>query len=189
MQKKPIITRRAFIRLTLLGGIGAGLAYMQHRTADLGMLNFIRWSFRGQLQRIRRPTTVGLAKCASYEEDLVQILHDLWNISDMPDVSGKSILVKPNLLNEVDNNLATTPPRVVGAILEMLEKLGASKVVVADGSAFQRDTYSVVKICGLKKELDAREIPFIDLNYDELVPVRTRDGWFRNNDILWLPRP
>ena len=186
--QKPIINRRTFIRLSLLGGIGVGLAYVQHKTAELGMLNFIRWSLRGQLQQIRPPAIVGLAKCSSYDDDLVSILRDLWSISDMPDLRGKNILIKPNLVNHGDNNLATTDRRVVGAIIETLEGLGVGKMVVGDGSSFRRDTYSVVSSTGLTQELDAHGIPFIDLNYDELVPVRTKDGWFRTTDYLWLPR-
>src|SRR4030042_877193 len=54
------------------------------------------------------------------------------------------------------------------------------KVVVGDGSAFRRDTYSVVKSSGLSQELDSRGIEFIDLNYDELVPVKARYGWPKN---------
>jgi uncharacterized protein (DUF362 family) len=106
----------------------------------------------------------------------------------MPDLRGKNILVKPNLLDEVDNNLATTSPKVVSAVLELLSDLGVSKVVVGEGSAFRRDTYSVVKSSGLAQVLDSRSVPFIDLNYDELVPVRVSDGWIRNTDTLWLPR-
>jgi uncharacterized protein (DUF362 family) len=152
------------------------------------MLNFIRWSLRGQLQKIMPAAIVGLGTCQSYEDDLVSNLRNLWDISDMPDLNGKKVLVKPNLLDQVANNLATTHPKIVGAVLDLLGELGVSSVVVGDGSAFRRDTYSVVQISGLAKELDSRGIPFIDLNYDELVPVRARDGWIRNTDRLWLPR-
>jgi uncharacterized protein (DUF362 family) len=152
------------------------------------MLNFIRWSLRGQLQRIRPPAIVGLTKCFSYDDDLVSILRDLWSISDMPDLRGKNILIKPNLVSQDDDNLATTDRRVVGAIIELLEELGVGKMVVGDGSPFRRDTYSVARSSGLIQELKSHGIPFIDLNYDEIEPVRTRDGWFRTTDYLWLPR-
>jgi uncharacterized protein (DUF362 family) len=92
------------------------------------------------------------------------------------------------LIDEVDNDLATTNPKLVGAVLDLLSELGAGKVVVGDGSAFRRDTYSVVKSSGLAQELDLRSVPFIDLNYDELVPVKARDGWIQNVNTLWLPR-
>lgn len=185
---KSTISRRAFIRLALLGGIGAGAIYIQHQTSGLGLLNFLRWSIRGQLQRFKSPAIVGLSKCTSYDEDLVSALRELWNISEMPAVDGKSILVKPNLLDVIDENLATTHPKMVGAVIDLLAELGASKIVVGDGSAFRRDTYSVVKSCGLAQVLEAHGVSFIDLNYDELVPVKVRDGWIRSTDTLWLPR-
>lgn len=184
----PKVSRRTFIRLALLGGIGAGVAYIQHQTAGMGMLNFIRWSLRGQLQWLKSPAIVGLGKCPTYDEDLIPHIRDLWDISQMPELRGKNILVKPNLLDEVDKNIATTNPRLVGAVLDLLGELGVSQVVVADGSAFRRDTYSIVKSCGLSRELISRDVPFIDLNYDELLPVKVRDGWIRNTDTLWLPR-
>ena len=97
-------------------------------------------------------------------------------------------MVKVNLLDEVENNIATTNPKVVGAVLSLLGELGARQLVVGDGSAFRRDTISVAKTSGLMQVLDSYGIPFIDLNYDELVPTRVRDGWIRKTDTLWLPR-
>jgi uncharacterized protein (DUF362 family) len=182
------LSRRAFIRLSLLGGIGAGLAYIQHQTAGMGTINFIRWTLRGQEQKLKPAAIVGLGKCSSYDADLLSSIRNLWDISEMPDLRGKSILVKPNLIDEVDNNLASTNPKIVGAVLVLLGELGAGKVLVGDGSAFRRDTYSVAKSTGLAQELDSHGVPFIDLNYDELVPVKARDGWIKNTDVLWLPR-
>jgi uncharacterized protein (DUF362 family) len=184
----PKLSRRTFIRLSLLGGIGAGLAIIKYKTSEFGMLNFLRWSLRGELQRIIPPAVVGLEKCSSYDDELVSKLRNLWRISEMPDISGKTILVKPNLLDQVDGNLATTSPIVVGAVLDLLVEMHVGNLVVADGSSFRRDTYSIVKSCGLSKVLDERSIPFIDLNYDELIPAQIRDGWFRNINNLWLPR-
>jgi uncharacterized protein (DUF362 family) len=185
--KQKVINRRNFIRLALLGGIGAGAAYIQHQTAGIGLGNFLRWSIRGQLAKLKPPAIVGLAVADSYE-GIGTSMAELWQIAEMPDLSGKSILVKPNLLDEVENKLATTDPRVVSAVVDLLVEAGVRQVVVGDGSAFQRDTRTVAKRCGLLTELDRRGIPFYDLNYEELVPVRVRDGWIRNTDSLWLPQ-
>lgn len=184
----PKISRRSFLRLALLGGIGAGAIIIEHQTAGLGLIDFLRWSIRGQLQKLRRPAVVGLAECASYDSDILSFLRGLWNISEMPDLSGKTILIKPNMLDVIDEHTATTHPKIVGAILELLGELGAGSMVVGDGSAFRRDTFSVAKSCGLAQVLEDRGVPFIDLNYDELSPVRVRDGWIRSTNTLWLPR-
>jgi uncharacterized protein (DUF362 family) len=185
---KQIISRRAFIRLALLGGIGAGLTFIQKKTIDSGTLKFYRWMIRGQFQRIKPPAIVGLAKCTSYSDDLVSTLRDLWDISEMPDLSEKNILIKPNLIDSGKDNLAPTNPLVVGAVIELLEELGVKKIVVAEGSGFLRDTYSLAKSSGLLEVLGSHDIPFIDLNYDELIPMKTKDGWFLDLDNLWLPR-
>ncbi len=185
---KPALSRRAFIRLALLGGIGAGAVYIQRQTAGMGLVNFLRWMIRGQLQRIKPPSVVGLAKCSSYDVDLLASLRGLWKLAELPALSGKSILIKPNLLDIIEENLATTHPKIVGAVIDLAKEMGASKVVVGDGSAFRRDTTSIVKLCGLSEVLEAHGVEFVDLNYDELVPVKVRDGWIRNTDTLWLPR-
>jgi uncharacterized protein (DUF362 family) len=185
---KPTISRRAFIRLALLGGIGAGAVVIERRTAGIGLLNFLRWMIRGQLQRFRPPAVVGLGQCTTYSEDVLPVLRDLWKICDMPNVQGKNVLVKPNMLDVIDQDIATTHPVIVAAVLDLLKELGAGIIEVGDGSAFRRDTNSVAKSCGLSSVLDVRNIPFIDLNYDELVSVKLRDGWIRNTDMLWLPK-
>jgi uncharacterized protein (DUF362 family) len=185
---KQLISRRAFIRIALLGGIGAGLTYIQQKTFDSGTLKFYRWMIRGQFQRIKPPAIVGLAKCSSYSDDLVSKLRDLWGISEMPDLRDKNILIKPNLINSGTGNLAHTHPLVVGAVIELLKELGVKQIVVAEGSGFLRDTYSIAKSSGLLEVLDSHDVPFIDLNYDELIPIKTKDGWFLELDNLWLPR-
>jgi uncharacterized protein (DUF362 family) len=185
---KRSMSRRTFIRLALLGGIGAGAVYLQQQTASYGLLNFLRWTIRGQLQKLKPPAIVGLSKCASYQEDLVTYLGDLWNLSAMPDVKGKTVLLKPNLLDEIDNNYAITNTEVIRSTITLLRESGCNKIAIGDGSAFQRDTGAVVESSGLARVLKSLDVPFIDLNYDELIPIRVRDGWIRNVSTLWLPK-
>jgi uncharacterized protein (DUF362 family) len=185
---KPTISRRTFIRLALLGGIGAGAAYIQQQTARFGLLNFLRWTLRGQLLKLGPPAIVGLSKCVSYDEDLISYLRDLWNLSAMPDLKGKTVLIKPNLLDEINNNYAITNTEVIRSAVTLFGELGSNKIIVGDGSAFQRDTIEVVERSGLAQILASFGIPFVDLNYDELIPIRVRDGWIRDVDTLWLPK-
>jgi uncharacterized protein (DUF362 family) len=185
--KRGTISRRNFIRLALLGGIGVGVVFIEHQTSEMGLFHFLKWTTRGWLQWLKSPAIVGLAYVKTYE-DVGSSMSDLWKTSEMPDLHGKNVIIKPNLLDEVGNELAATNPKVVGAVLDVLLASGVKQLCVGDGSAFQRDTSSVAKRCGLTQELDRRGIPFVDLNYDELVPVPVRDGWIRNTKELWLPR-
>ena len=157
---KRSISRKAFIRIALLGGIGVGAVYIQQRTVSYGLLNFLHWTIRGQLQKVKPPAIVGLSKCSSYSEDLIVYLRNLWNLSEMPDLKGKTILLKPNLLDEIANNNAITNSRIIQAVIALLGEKGVQKITVGDGSAFRRDTSSVVESSGLAEILSSSGIPY-----------------------------
>jgi uncharacterized protein (DUF362 family) len=70
----------------------------------------------------------------------------------------------------------------------MLSELGAAQITVGDGPAFRRDAWPIARGSGLLAVLEARHVPFVDLNYDDPQPVPTRDGWLRRSPVLWLPR-
>ena len=46
------LSRRAFIRLATVGGIGVALAVLERRTRPIGAIRSVRWSARGQIQRL-----------------------------------------------------------------------------------------------------------------------------------------
>lgn len=106
----------------------------------------------------------------------------------MPDVAGKRVLVKPNLIDAIEGQPVTTDPSVVGAVLDLLAEHGASHVVVGDGSGFRREGWPLVRACGLAEQLAERGAQFVDLNYDDPRPVHVRDGFFPRLRELWLPR-
>ena len=182
-------SRRTFIRLLLLGGIGvgAGTIWQQSRTVGIGRL--LRWTVRRQARQLfGRPSTVALGQCNDYDSSVLDCLSDLWQQANMPDVTGKRVLVKPNQLDLIGDSPVTTSPNVVGAVIDLLRRKGAAEIVVGDGSAFRREARPVVEASGLGSVLAARRLSFVDMNYDDPKPVPARDGWFRNTDQLWLPR-
>ncbi len=184
------LSRRAFIRLATLGGIGVALAVLERQTQPLGPVNSVRWAARGQVQRITgRPATVAVGECPSYDGAAVlDCLRELWQQGAMPDVAGKRVLVKPNLIDFIEGYPVTTGPAVVGAVLDLLQELGAGEVVVGEGPGFRREAWPVVEASGLAAVLASRKAPFVDLNYDAPAPVPARDGWFLQARELWLPR-
>lgn len=185
----PRLTRRAFLRLLLLAGIGGGLAYAERRTQPAGLSNFLRWLARGWLRRQQPPAIVALAGGLGYDENVLRdALEDLWAQAGMPEVAGKRVLVKPNLIDWIEGHPIVTAPEVVAAVLDVLQARGAAAVVVGEGPGFRRDAAPLVTHSGLARVLAARRIPFVDLNYDALRPLPTRDGWFPRTSTLWLPR-
>ncbi len=186
------LSRRAFLRLSLLASIGLGVAAIERMTQPVGAVTYLRWLARGRtLAAFGPPAVVGLGSCPGYGPDLLDCLRSTWQQAAMPEVQGKRVLVKPNLVDVVDGHPATTAPEVVGAVLDLLHDLGAARVVVGDGPAFRREAASVVTATGLDGVLARRGIPFIDLNYDDPKPVPLRDGWFTNREaelIVSVPR-
>ena len=183
------LSRRAFLGLALLAGAGVSAAALEKATQPIGAAHFLHWVLRGQSQRLtRRPAIVALGECPSYGTDVLGCLSELWREASMPDVAGKRVLVKPNLIDAIEDRPVTTGPIVVGAVVDLLAGLGASQVVVGDGSAFRREAWPVIEACGLAAELAKRGTPFVDLNYDEPRPVGVRDGFFPGLREMWLPR-
>jgi uncharacterized protein (DUF362 family) len=183
------LSRRRFLRLGMLAGIGLGVAAIDRLTQPVGPLNYLRWEVRGAVRRRSGPpAVVGLGRCPSYGDDVLGCLREAWRNAEMPDVAGKRVLVKPNLVDFIDDHPATTAPAMVAAVLDLLKELGASEVVVGDGPALRREAWPVVEASGLASVLAARGVRFVDLNYDDPRPVPARDGWFLHEREIWLPR-
>ena len=102
-------------------------------------------------------------------------------------VVGKSVLLKPNLVEHIPKRPVNTHPKLVGAAASCFLRLGAARVVVGEGPGHERDTEKVVTEAGLAGELGDRSIQFSDLNRDELTRVKTAADYSGLED-LWLPR-
>jgi uncharacterized protein (DUF362 family) len=103
------------------------------------------------------------------------------------DIRGRSVLLKPNLVEHVPGCPVNTHPLLVGAAASCFLRLGAKRVVVGEGPGHERDTEMVVSETGSERELSDRHVEFVDLNRDELVEVRLKANHSGLNR-LWLPR-
>ena len=103
------------------------------------------------------------------------------------DLGGKSVLLKPNLVEAIPGKPVNTDPQLIGAAGEAFLKLGAGSVTVGEGPGHHRDTYLVVHETGLADQLQHRRIPFVDLNRDELIKTTLRANYSGLGE-LWLPR-
>ena len=82
---------------------------------------------------------VSLVRCAEYRpEALDEAIAQAAEFAFFPDISGKRILVKPNLLKAATVDKAvTTNPEFLSAVLRFLWKRGAKRIVVGDSPGFQ----------------------------------------------------
>jgi uncharacterized protein (DUF362 family) len=102
------------------------------------------------------------------------------------DVVGRSVLLKPNLVEYDASTAINTDPRLVAATVLAMRRLGARSVAVAEGPGHRRDLEYVVTASGLLEMLDAVDAPFLDLNIAPVVRTPLRSSFTRLGE-LWLP--
>ena len=140
------------------------------------------------LLRDRRPprSRVAILSAQRYSENIADLLARTLREFKI-DLRGKSVLLKPNLVEFIPGVEVNTSPILVGAAAEAFLEVGARTVLVGEGPGHQRDTYLVLVESGLDAQLRSQRIRFVDLNRDELIKARTRTN-FTGLDHLWLPR-
>ena len=82
-------------------------------------------------------TTVALQKCDQYDFDKVlNAIKAMFELVPPPDVRGKTVLLKPNILYPKAPELAVcTHPVVVGAAVRAFKELGAARVIAGESPA------------------------------------------------------
>jgi uncharacterized protein (DUF362 family) len=172
------LSRRAFLRLALLGGIGAGAAIIYKQAEPVGVAKMLSWMLRGELARLTAPPSrVALAACASYDADVLGSLRGAWRDANAPDLNGARVVLKPNLVDYVGSHPSYTDPRVVQAMIQLAREMGARQVVVADGTTFRRDAQAILDATGYAAMLAREKVDFVDLNYDDLVTIPLKGGF------------
>jgi len=124
------------------------------------------------LLRDRRPrrSRVAVISGQEYSESLERVLLSGLRAFHL-NLRGKSVMLKPNLVEYIAGVEINTNPLLVGAAAEAFLKLGAKSVVVGEGPGHQRDTYLVLAESGLGAQLHSQKISFVDLNREELFKV------------------
>jgi len=183
------VSRRALLRLGLLGGILLGAELIRERTASVGFDNWLRWNLRGRAAwLLGAQSPVALTACPTYQ-DARASLEDAWNLlgGQAPALRDRAVVVKPNLVDVLPDRVAHTHAAVIEAVVALCQAHGARRVVVAEGSSFQRDAEALVEASGLGDALRRRDVAFVDLNTDEIVDTPL-PGHYTQLGHLWLPR-
>src|SRR5579862_8508345 len=134
---------------------------------------------------LRPRSAVAVLNAAEYSERIEALLLDGLRFFRLQ-VLGRSILLKPNLVEDLPGSVNTNST-LIGAAARCFLRLGAVRVVIGEGPGHQRDTELVVQAAGLKPHLHDRRIEFVDLNRDELRKVKLKANYSGLGE-LWLPR-
>ncbi len=96
---------------------------------------------------------IAIRKCSEYDLNaIIDIISEIYQNTDGPDVKGKKVLVKPNILTDDDpSKCISTHPVVVEAMVRFLQSNGAT-VVIGDSPAvhtakFRGEKSGIYKIC------------------------------------------
>ena len=167
------VDRRAF----LAGSLGLTVGAATTALLEKRKYHVIRKQLRSR---------VAILRAESYSHDLEQILRSGLDLFQL-DVRGKTVLLKPNLVDFISGNHINTHPLLVSAAAECFRRLGAKSVLIGEGPGHQRDTELVLLESGFAEELRQQRVPFVDLNRDELVMTSLLAS-YTGMKHLWLPR-
>ena len=130
-----------------------------------------------------------IAKIRDYQSEIASLI--LSGFTELkigkPEIQGKRILLKPNLIeSHIGMVHVTTHPLVIRGAIEAFLRMGANKVIVGEGPGHSRDTLRVIEEVGLVDVLSEDRIAFVDLNQDELYTV-TNENKASHLKTLTLP--
>jgi uncharacterized protein (DUF362 family) len=175
------MTRRQFLARAAVAGAGAAATGLG---AGFWLKGHQRFWDASAFPPPGRPS-VAVLRATSYDAGLEQIVLDGLRAVGT-DVAGKTVLLKPNLVEFDPGSAINTDPRLVAAAALAMKRLGAESVVVGEGPGHRRDTQFVVQASGMLDALAAVETPFVDLNTAPLVR-QTLHSSFTSLRELWLP--
>lgn len=119
-------------------------------------------------------SAVGLFPAPTYAVDLADVITR--GVRELaPEVRGKSVLLKPNLVEYAEGTAINTHPLVVAGAAVAFLRAGAREIVVGEGPGHRRDIEYLLSVTGLADQLKDLRIRFVDLNHDDvrLVPLKS----------------
>ena len=102
------------------------------------------------------------------------------------DVRGRSVLLKPNLVEFEPASSINTHPLLVHAVYEAIREMGAASVRIGEGPGHRRNTLDLANAAGYFSTVPHFEDVFVDLNLDAVSRVRLPRQISRI-DKLYLP--
>ena len=129
---------------------------------------------------------VAILNADQYSDKLDELVYQGLRLFNLK-IRGKSVLLKPNIVEYIPGRPVNTDAQLIGAAAEAFLRSDAASVSVAEGPGHHRDTELIVHETGLADQLLHRKISFVDLNRDGLVKTKLLAN-YSGLGHLWLPR-
>jgi uncharacterized protein (DUF362 family) len=169
-----MITRRNFIKYSALGSLIPFAASCQQKA---------KW--KPEAFRKDNISRVAVLKAASYDIPLRETVIRGIKLCGL-EVSGKRIVLKPNLVEFDPKGVINTNPAVIEAAIDSFRTLGAREVIVAEGPGHRRDNEYLLSASGIYQVMREHRVRYVDLNSDDVRPTLLRSS-FTNLKQLYLP--
>jgi hypothetical protein len=165
--RRPLTRRRLLLRATqaglALGAAGIGITgYLVQQRASPWDASVFPTPGRSSVAVLRAPR---------YEADLEGVVADALRLLRV-DVRGRSVLLKPNIVEFDPTTVINTDPRLVAATAAAMRSAGARQVTVGEGSGHRRDSHFIAGQSGLLDLLGDIDVPFVDLNTAAVTRVK-----------------
>lgn len=130
-------------------------------------------------------SAVGIFPAPAYDVDFSDVISRGFRELGI-DVKGRSVLLKPNLVEYAPGTVINTHPLVVAGAATACLRGGAREVVVGEAPGHRRDIEYLLAVTGLSDHLREMRIRFVDLNHDDVrvTPLRSH---FTGLDRIALP--
>jgi len=173
-----MITRRQF-----LVSATAGMAYapLTSACAKKDEEPWDRAAYRKPPQ-----SRVLIARAPDYTVDLADIVAHAVGQFGLA-IAGKRVVLKPNLVEFDPDGVINTHPVLIGATVDAFRRLGARTVLIAEGPGHRRDNEYLLTASGLWDALRARDVEYVDLNFDDTRAVPTGSRFTRLGRLM-LPQ-
>jgi uncharacterized protein (DUF362 family) len=130
-------------------------------------------------------SAVGLFAADEYGDGVADVVYrGLRELA--PDVNGRRVLLKPNMVEFERDTAINTHASVVAAAADAFLRLGAAEVIVGEGPGHRRDVEYLLGVTGLFDYIADRRLSFVDLNHDDVVWTKLQSH-FTNFAELALP--
>jgi uncharacterized protein (DUF362 family) len=116
------------------------------------------------------PSETTIVRAPAYDQRLYDIVRRLVAQQSLA-VRGRTVVIKPNLVEFEPGTAINTHPLLVHAACEAFRALGASQVTIAEGPGHRRDTLDLAEAAGYFRIIPGFEDSFVDLNVDEVTLV------------------
>ncbi len=167
------LNRRQF----LIGSIAASLSPIMR-----GCYQSSPW--KSAAYRKKAHSQVAILEAKDYEIPLKNIVLRGIKLFRL-NLQGKTVVLKPNLVESDPGGVINTHPAVIHAAIEAFKSLGAREVLVAEGPGHRRDNEYLLTASGLYPILKDYKVRYVDLNYDDVRLLKLRSRFTELNHLYF----